>query len=817
MAPLIIVNGAFCKQAQSENKDAFSLFKAGEALLPIILPAQGEPEEEQAANELAAVLKKMSGATFTIREEGAAGEEVGIFIGTTASISHIGTELKELDRDGFIIHSEGKKLILRGATPRATLNAVYWFLQKYGGVRWYVPGELGEHIPSRREWILRPIDEHVEPHFISRHLTGIVSKEQSWKDRNLLGQRYQSTHNLHRIFSYTLFKDHPEWFPLVNGTRFKPPAKLTNISWQPNLALPEVAEHAAAEVARIFSENQDWESLSLGINDVVRFDESEATLSLITPLKFFRERPDYSDLVFKFMNRVAHLLGKDYPEKYLTCLAYFWVENTPSFPVHPKVIPFLTADRSQWYDLDFKEQDKELIKRWCASGPEIIGLYDYYYGGKFAIPRVFPNSIGESLSFAYKAGVRVFFGELNPNWALDGPKAWLAAQLLWDSEQSIDALLNDYYGNYFKETAPYMRQFFERCEDIWTHQKGPARWIKFYRDPAQATLFPPQVCVELQGYLDEAHRAAESSLVRERVTLVAQGFRLTALFSAYYNQQLFLSRSSLTEKDSIGAFLEALPAYLEARREFKSYLVALRSMHPLHSTLPDYSYLFDNDPLPRLVAQAILWAQENHQRTVTRKRLKKLFRKEDGSEWRRISKSRYGQSAELLIDGGLEDPEVVGFEVEAKDQSFITRKPRSVNGWIFNYRPTEFLAVKRSADYSRNGKSGLRFSGSSFSTLYQSFDARPKKFYYISAWFKGQVSAASKVQVGIFWQDKTGRSLLPSRRDRLPPGHYTEWFQLGMAAEAPTGAVKGFIYFRVLHQEAGDFIWIDDLSARELN
>jgi hypothetical protein len=42
---------------------------------------------------------------------------------------------------------------------------------------------------------------------------------------------------------------------------------------------------------------------------------------------WFRHRPDYSNLVFTFTNRVAEHVAREHPGKYVGALAYYWCEN----------------------------------------------------------------------------------------------------------------------------------------------------------------------------------------------------------------------------------------------------------------------------------------------------------------------------------------------------------------------------------------------------------------------------------------------------------------------------------------------------------
>lgn len=87
---------------------------------------------------------------------------------------------------------------------------------------------------------------------------------------------------------------------------------------------------------------------------------------LPSTVRWFRGRPDLSNLVFEFTNRVAAEVARTHPDKYVGALAYYWCENAPDFPLHPNVIPFLTADRSQGYDEAFRAEELTLQRRWAS-------------------------------------------------------------------------------------------------------------------------------------------------------------------------------------------------------------------------------------------------------------------------------------------------------------------------------------------------------------------------------------------------------------------------------------------------------------------
>ena len=90
-------------------------------------------------------------------------------------------------------------------------------------------------------------------------------------------------------------------------------------------------------------------------------------------------------------------------------LAYYWAEQSPSISLHPRILPILTSDRSQWQDPDYRNEDKALIKRWGMAESEKLGAWDYYFGAPYPYPRQFSQWIIESLSYLKKNRVDIFF------------------------------------------------------------------------------------------------------------------------------------------------------------------------------------------------------------------------------------------------------------------------------------------------------------------------------------------------------------------------------------------------------------------------
>ena len=206
---------------------AATIADAGKAHLMIVLPDQPAEPEVEAAAELGKYLGKLTGAAFEQVSEKDLQGRPAIFVGATAAAAAAGISAAELDRDGFIIKVDHGNLFIVGHDAVATELGVHYLLQHYGGIRWYIPLEIGEHIPSRPTLQLPDdLNDVQEPAWQSRLWSSAARMDPMWEKRNLCRSRYSFHHNLLNALKPSTYYDlHPEWYPLINGQRIAKPGR----------------------------------------------------------------------------------------------------------------------------------------------------------------------------------------------------------------------------------------------------------------------------------------------------------------------------------------------------------------------------------------------------------------------------------------------------------------------------------------------------------------------------------------------------------------------------------------------------------------
>ncbi len=768
-----------------------------ESIRTLVMPADAGAALSAAVEDFGHVFELRYGIELEVVAQGESRPKHAIYLGDSGGLS------RRLQNDAFLIHRQGARVFVAGDGENGVLNGVYALCAEVLGARWYWAGDLGLELigPTHAKFPEGRWQE--EPAYVMRSFYPLNG---DFGRRNRLVRHFQFNHALAKVFTPALYETEPEVFSEVYGRR-RAPKGHHGYDPQPDFTEPRAVELAAEAALAAFEKNPEARSFSLSINDNALFDDSEATRRLVEPVEYFRGKPNYTDLVFGFMNTVAERVFEEGgawttpsgEPRYLTALAYYWTEQSPSFQIHPRVMPVLTSDRAQWHDPEYREADKALIQRWADSGAERIATWDYYFGAPYIYPRQFNEWIAQSLPFMSENGVSVFYSQLPSFWGLDGCKAWLAAELLWNPKQDAAVLLNEYYTNFFGAAAEPMRRFYEGAEAHRNANEGKAEWIKFYEDEFGIELFGAEILSELRRSIDSAQALVSDDARRlARVEVVSEAFSLTEAFALQHATSVRLVANALdvlsAERDGDTERLsEQLSDFLNARTAFDELSQVLVE-DPMHARLKAFVNYGKLDPVAFGLA-AMAQAGE-------------LMPEGELSEYLDVAEIAQLWAAD---DGAfrsmLKNVDLQHEASEPKPRNFLGPALPKVPGWHFDFRPAEHLAVG-----AVNAGSGIRVTGADVFSIFRDLPVISGQRYLLAASMAYRISPDNRSQVWLSWSDREGRSLGREILFRCPTGDSAGVRRIVLPTRAPDQAYTLRVRFHISRQYEGDFLELQQVD-----
>ncbi len=400
---------------------------------------------------------------------------------------------------------------------RGSLNAVYEFLRGLG-MRWYMPGDLGEVVPEKKTIALLPVDKTVKPDFPYRNL-GDYSPAFRTGTRDAMLYKLRigvdatmgapGPHGLNSVNGRDeVKKAHPEYFALLaDGTR------KTGDYYASCLSSDGLFESTVKFARTVFDIYPDLKYLSIMPNDGITMCQCERCKGKDTAER--GADGTLSDYVWDFTERVARELYKTHPDRKLIYGAYSSYTLPPEkiAKFSPNVTVQILEPRKDFVNPEAHARALELRKKYMdklAPGNLLTYCHYLYTGG--GLPVYFPHSIAEDLH-SLKGLSQGEFIELSQGKGaldMDAPgfshlNVYVTSRYYWDADQDINALLDEYYEKFYGPAAKEMKAFIEYSE---------ANWQKMSSDAA-----PIGKALEL---LAAARKAAGDGVYGKRVDLLVE-------------------------------------------------------------------------------------------------------------------------------------------------------------------------------------------------------------------------------------------------------------------------------------------------------
>ena len=514
------------------------LVKLEKSTANIVIPENASGELKTSAMLLSAYIEKSAVAKLpVITEPGIKLAATQIYLGKTAFFDTSGITASKLNDQGFLIAAHAGSIIIYGKTDAAIEFGIYDFLERYLGIRWLFPGELGEYIPKHQNIIIPDGIIIDNPAFLSRAISPFSKtgdqKNYTWARRSRMISTIDFHHYLNLIFPPEKYgRSNPEFYREVNGKRRVPADKATT-DWQPCVSQPGTVNIAAEHINQIFKINPALISRSLGCNDNGGFCECAACMGNSNKLNSVGI-PSRSEAYYKWCNQVIAKVHQSYPDKYLGMLAYADVIEPPDFKLDNSLVPYICFDRMIWIDPSIREAGQALNRRWSEKAAN-LGWYDYIYGStNYVIPRLYFNYMAEYLRFGYSQNVKYYYAEAYPSadWN-EGPKLYLAFKLLWNPNLDVDAVLKEWCECAVgKMAADDLYKYYRFWEDFWTVRIPQSDWFKNnkhniflpFRGMGYLDILTAEDMKTAKSLLEKTVQKAQTPEEQARAKFILQGY-----------------------------------------------------------------------------------------------------------------------------------------------------------------------------------------------------------------------------------------------------------------------------------------------------
>jgi len=511
----------------------------------IVPPKDATPGERHAAEELRLWIGKLVGTPPEIVPE----KEGRCIILRTSST---------LGPEAFSILPKKADLVVSGGRPRGVLYGVYELLDRFAGIRWLaydetiIPGARTELSLPSKGFSFSPVLAYREPFFTEAF-------DGDWAARNRMNSHFARLTETHGgkltyegfVHTFNLlvppgeyFASHPEYFSEVGGRRTGEKAQLC-------LTNPDVVRIAAERVISWFKKNPNANIVSVSQNDwgnacqcpkCSKVDEQEGSKA---------------GSLLSFVNQVAEIVEKEFPDRWIDTLAYQYTRKAPkSIGPRRNVVVRLCSIECCFSHPLATCPENDSFKRDTQDWARVAHtLYVWDYVTDFAhyiMP--FPNLrvLQPNILFFVKNRVKGIFeeGSYPPGGGGEfaSLRSYVLSRILWEPGCDAQAAMEEFTSGYYGPAAGTVRSYIELLHD--RVEKGRIH-VRIFDKPDRFLDAPfVDECLSL---FDEAEEQAVEERHRRRVKL--------SRLPLTYSKVFLMDRSNPARKALLKDFVQECRAF----------------------------------------------------------------------------------------------------------------------------------------------------------------------------------------------------------------------------------------------------------------
>ena len=466
----------------------------------IIIPENASVVEKTVSGELAEYIEKVYGVKLEIIAEDMANGHA-IYVGHTEYAKTRGFIGEQVEQ--WMVCADGENLVLTGgvkSSDRGVAYSVYHFLEDVAGIRWWTWFE--EYIPQADTLAIE--DDYKNggvPCFEYRNICDtsnpipysyvLRNRMNAWTDLTDMeivanteftsrgGITYiappHSSHTVPRWIPIEEYYDtHPEWFAYDKLTDSRPrtPQHSTLYCLKNKGFIEFTAKKVMDQVEECKRKSSEYGIempcyFDISLSDAQGHCECDECCKSV-------EKSGRTGYVLQYVNDVANIVGKKYPDVMLHTEAYWDHIEPPLDDTMPEKNVLLTyaelkVDLLRDIESPTNAKGKKEFDIWTEKFSKTdASLYVW----DFALQQ-YPNCMmpyflkfPKNFQYYYEHGVKGFFVEHEVRYASDfwTMSQWLLIKMMENPHQDFDALVDDFTERYYGAAAPYIKEYITLLE-----------------------------------------------------------------------------------------------------------------------------------------------------------------------------------------------------------------------------------------------------------------------------------------------------------------------------------------------------------------
>ncbi|MBN2151375.1 MAG: DUF4838 domain-containing protein [Candidatus Lokiarchaeota archaeon] len=510
-------------------------------LAGIVLASGHSAAQGYAADQLGHYIALATGVTLKIIVEDAVIPECCFIVGDHPAIERIAPEIDvaSLGDDGFWIRAKDRRVIIAGSKVRGAIYGAYTFLERHLGIKFLAPEVV--HVPKGdpkfeiREFSMKEVPafayraitylEAMDPDFCPTqkiNLSPFAEREKGGSYRFSPGKMTHTFYSLVPPDKY--FKEHPEYFSLVNGERRQALGQLC-------LTNPDVVRIASETVIKWFEEEPDIITVGIVQNDWTGYCECENCRKV--------DRGNPARTLLQFCVLIASVVKDKFPGKFIHTIAYTYTENYPDdwheqLPDNMIVVVCNMYPYRSNKPIDGDPMNAKYYKNllgWLKISRHVFVWHYFVDFTHYLAPYPIWKTVAADLK-QYRAlgveGVLLQAGiGLGLYQELQELKMWVFHKLLWDPDLDMNVLVHEFLKAYYGKAAPLVHKFIDSLMSI---EDRPDVSLHLYVG-LEGNHAKKDWVIQCQGWLEQALDAVKDDpATLERVEKVLLGLDYAYLY-----------------------------------------------------------------------------------------------------------------------------------------------------------------------------------------------------------------------------------------------------------------------------------------------